>query len=136
MSDKFIKTGIIVILLLLSGISVFIIYKLVESNKSIDQSQEAMVLGGTFTPGKFIKIDTEWDTTKPELPYRVFRIKYLTYTLDTLGGNGLPTYVVKDRHYREDKFGVRGRFNWLEDLPVKREEVLEVYGSPVFIGVQ
>lgn len=94
-----------------------------------------MVLGGIFIFGKFIKIDIEWDIMKLELFYWVFWIKYLIYILDMFGGNGLLIYVVKDCYYREDKFGVRGCFNWLEELLVKREEVLEVYGFFVFIGV-
>lgn len=136
MNDKFIKTGIVVTLFLLAVATIFIGSKLVEIKNQVDQPQEELVFGTTFVPEPFRKIETAADSTRPGLPYRVFRIKYLTYTLDTIGGEGLPTFIVKDRHYKEDNFGARGRFNWSKDLPLKEEDVLEIFGSPVFIGVQ
>lgn len=125
------------VITIISIISFFNLSKIIGLEKAAQQEQVGeMAFGASFVPGSFRIIDTEADKSRPELPYRVYRVKYLTFKKDTIGGDGLPQYEVIDRHYKEELFGAKGRFNWPDSLPAKFDDVLEVFGPVTFIGVQ
>lgn len=105
--------------------------KYIPTEDSVDevlQKVEILELDG------FERIATAADSLVPKSPYRVHVIDFITERKYTIGGGALPGHNVSDWYQTRLLFGARGKFNWVDSLPARRDDVIKVISPVRYVG--